>query len=68
MAFPAVITFLSTLVSGYTFAHIVGCGINGLGVAQVLLMYVPMVFGTAGMNAVCVAILTPVLKKALKRA
>ena len=68
VAFPAVITFLSTLVSGYTFALIVGCGINGLGVAQVLLMYVPMVFGTAGMNAVCVAILTPVLKKALKRA
>ena len=68
VAFPAVITFLSTLVSGYTFALIVGCGINGLGVAQVLLMYVPMVLGTAGMNAVCVAILTPVLKKALKRA
>ena len=68
VAFPAVITFLSTLVSGYTFALIVGCGINGLGVAQVLLMYVPMVFGTAGMNAVCAAILTPVLKKALKRA
>ena len=46
------------------------CGILVLvlGVAQVLLMYVPMVFGTAGMNAVCVAILTPVLKKALKRA
>lgn len=68
VAFPAVITFLSTAVSGYTFALIVGCGINGLGVAEVLVMYVPMVFGTAAMNAVCAAILTPVLKKALKRA
>ena len=68
VAFPAVITFLSPVVSGYTFALIVGCGINGLGVAQVLVMYVPRVIGTAGMNAVCAAILTPVLKKALKRA
>ena len=41
---------------------------NGLGVAEVMVMYAVMVLGTAAMNCVVAAILTPVLKKALKLA
>lgn len=66
VVFPAIITFLTTVVSGYTFAIIVGCIINGLGLGQVLVMYVPMVFGTAAVNAVLVGILAPIMKKILK--
>ena len=68
VAFPFVITFISTVFSGYTFALIVGCAMNGLGVAEVFAVYAVMVLGTAVMNAVLVAILTPIIKKALKRA
>lgn len=64
---PLVSTFLSTVVSGYTFAIIVGVCINGLALAPVLAMYVPMVFGTALFNCILVQILTVPLRKVLKR-
>ena len=67
MVLPVIITFVSTLFSGYCFALIVGAGINHVAVAAVLAMYAPMVFGTAAMNAVAAAILTPVLKTVLKK-
>ena len=64
---PVIITFVTTLFSGYCFALIVGAGINHVAVAAVLAMYAPMVFGTAAMIAVAAAILTPVLKTVLKK-
>ena len=67
VAFPAIITFLSTVVSGYTFSLIVGCALNGLDVAAVFATYSIVVLPTACMNAVFVAILTPILKAALKK-
>ena len=67
VAFPFIITFISTVVSGYTFCFIVGCAMNGLDVATVFVMYIPMVFGTATANSILVAILVPVLKAVLKR-
>ena len=60
------ITFISMAFSGYTFALIVGSVMNGLPVAAVFATYAVMVVGTASMNCALVAILTPVLKKALK--
>ena len=65
IAIPAVIAFLTTVVSGYTFALIVGCAMNGLGVGVCLATYAVMVLGTAAMNAVVVAVLTPVLGSVL---
>ncbi len=64
---PLVTTFLSTVVSGYTFAIIVGVCINGLELLPVIAMYVPMVFGTALFNCILVQILTVPLRKVLKR-
>ena len=66
IVFPAIITFISTVFSGYTFALVVGSAMNGLSVAAVFVTYAVMVLGTAAMNAVLAAILTPVLKKTLK--
>ena len=66
VVFPLIITFISTAFSGYTFALIVGSVMNGLPVAAVFATYAVMVVGTASMNCALVAILTPVLKKALK--
>ena len=66
VVFPLIITFISTAFSGYTFALIVGSVMNGLSVAAVFATYAVMVVGTASMNCVLVAILTPVLKKASK--
>ena len=66
VVFPLIITFISTAFSGYTFALIVGSVMNGLPVAAVFATYAVMVVGTASMNCVLVAILTLVLKKALK--
>ena len=68
VVFPFVITFVATVFSGYMFALIVGSAMNGLPVAAVFVTYAVMVFGTATLNAILVAILTPVLKKALKLA
>ena len=62
-----VITFLSTIVSGYTFAMIVGVAVAHLEPLAVFGVYVVMVLGTATMNAVLAAILTPVLRAVLKR-
>ena len=67
VVFPFVITFLSTVVSGYTFCIIVGCVMNGLNLGAVFVMYIPMVFGTATANSILVAILVSVLKAVLKR-
>ena len=67
VVFPLIIAFISTVFSGYTFALIVGVGLSGLGVAEVLVMYAVMVLGTATMNAVVAAILAPVLRSVLKR-
>ncbi len=63
---PLVTTFLSTVVSGYTFAVIVGC-INGLDLMAILITYAVMVFGTAAINCVIVEILALPLRKVLKR-
>lgn len=63
---PLVATFLSTVVSGYTFAIIVGC-LNGLDLGAILVMYAVMVFGTATINCVIVEILALPLRKVLKR-
>lgn len=65
---PFIVTFVATVFSGYVFALIVGSAMNGLPVAAVFVTYAVMVFGTAALNAILVAILTPVLKKALKLA
>ena len=63
---PVVTTFLSTVVSGYTFAIIVGL-MNGLELPVIFVTYAVMVFGTATFNAILVQILTPLLRKVLKR-
>ncbi len=63
---PIVNTFLSTVVSGYTFAIIVGL-MNGLALPVIFVTYAVMVFGTATFNAVLVQILTPLLRKVLKK-
>lgn len=67
VAAPAIIAFLSTVVSGYTFALIVGVAVAHLSPIAVFGVYAVMVFGTATMNAVLAAILTPVLRAVLKR-
>ena len=64
VVFPLIITFVATVVSGYTFALIVGSVMNGLPVVAVFATYAVMVLGTAVMNCILVAILTPILKKA----
>lgn len=66
VALPAIITFVSTVFSGYTFALVVGCAMNGLSATVVFATYAVMVLGTATMNAVLAAILTPILRKTLK--
>lgn len=66
VAFPLVVTFVSTTFSGYTFALIAGTA-NGLGVAEIMVVYAVMVLGTATMNAIMAAVLTPVLRSVLKR-
>ena len=63
---PCVTTFLSTVVSGYTFAIIVGL-MNGLALPVIFVTYAIMVFGTATFNAILVQILTPLLRKVLKK-
>ena len=63
---PIVTTFLSTVVSGYTFAIIVGL-MNGLELPVIFVTYAVMVFGTATFNAILVQILTPLLRKVLKK-
>ncbi len=67
VAFPAVITFVSTIFSGYTFAMIVGVTMSGLEPMAVFGVYAVMVLGTAAMNCVVAAILVPVLRKVLKK-
>ena len=67
VAFPAVITFVSTIFSGYTFAMIVGVAVSGLEPVAVFGVYAVMVLGTAAMNCVVAAILVPVLRKVLKK-
>ena len=67
VAVPAVITFVSTIFSGYTFAMIVGVTVSGLEPMAVFGVYVVMVLGTAAMNCVVAAILVPVLRKVLKK-
>lgn len=64
---PLVSTFVSTLVSGYTFAIIVGVVLNGLSLLVTLATYAVMVFGTAALNCVLVGILTVPLRKVLKK-
>ena len=63
---PFVNTFLSTVVSGYTFAIIVGL-MNGLELPVIFVTYAIMVFGTATFNAILVQILTPLLRKVLNK-
>ena len=65
--FPIITTFISTVFSGYTFAMIVGVVVAHLDPLAVFGVYAVMVLGTATMNAVLAAILTPVLRAVLKR-
>lgn len=67
VVFPIVITFISTVFSGYTFAMIVGVAVAHLDPLAVFGVYAVMVLGTATMNAVLAAILAPVLRAVLKR-
>ena len=67
VVFPIIITFISTVFSGYTFAMIVGGAVAHLDPLAVFGVYAVMVLGTATMNAVLAAILTPVLRAVLKR-
>ncbi len=67
VVFPAVITFVSTIFSWYTFAMIVGVTVSGLEPVAVFGVYAVMVLGTAAMNCVVAAILVPVLRKVLKK-
>ena len=67
VAFPATITFVSTIFSGYTFAMIVGVTVSGLDPMAVFGVYAVMVLGTAAMNCVVAAILVPILRKVLKK-
>lgn len=64
---PTVNTFLSTVVSGYTFAIIVGVVMNGLPLTVTLATYAVMVFGTALLNCILVTILVIPLRKVLKK-
>lgn len=64
---PLVSTFVSTVVSGYAFALIVGVLVNGLSLPVTMATYTVMVFGTAIINCVLVAILAPSLRKVLNR-
>ena len=64
---PIVITFVTTVVSGYTFAMIVGVAISHLAALAVFGVYAAMVLGTAAMNSVLAVILVPVLRAVLKR-
>ncbi len=63
---PLVSTFLSTMVSGYTFALIVGL-MNGLDLGAIAITYAIMVFGTALVNCILVEILALPLSRVLKR-
>lgn len=67
VVFPAVITFVSTVVSGYTFALITGVVVSGLEPLAVFGVYAVMVLGTATMNTVLAIILTPILRAVLKK-
>lgn len=64
---PLVSTFLATVVSGYTFALIVGVCLNGLPLGVTLVTYAVMVFGTAAVNCVLVQILVIPLQRVLKK-
>ncbi|WP_261428510.1 ATP-binding cassette domain-containing protein [Xiamenia xianingshaonis] len=64
---PPVATFLSTVVSGYAFAIIVGVALNGLSLPVTLATYAIMVFGTAAINCIVVTVLDIPLRKVLKR-
>ncbi|MEE8723054.1 MAG: hypothetical protein SOI38_08795 [Eggerthellaceae bacterium] len=63
---PFVTTFLSTVVSGYTFAFIVA-SMNGIALPAAFVMYAVMVFGTAAFNAILVQILVLPLRSVLKK-
>lgn len=63
---PFVSTFLSTVVSGYTFAIILAV-MNGISIPVALVTYALMVFGTATLNTILVGVLYYPLKKVLKR-
>ena len=63
---PFVTTFLSTVVSGYTFAIIVGL-MNGMPLPVIFVTYAIRVFGTATFNAILEQSLTPLLTKGPKK-
>ena len=63
---PLVNTFISTVVSGYTFAFIVGFML-GLDPVAIIITYAVMVFGTALFNCILVQILTVPLRVVLKK-
>lgn len=61
-----VATFISTVVSGYTFVLLLAA-MNGISIPVALVTYAVMVFGTALFNAILVTILVVPLRKVLKR-
>lgn len=64
---PLLSTFVSTVVSGYSFAMIVGVAVAGLSPLAVFGVYAVMVLGTAAVNCILVQILAFPLCKVLKR-
>lgn len=63
---PLVATFISTVVSGYTFVLLLAT-MNGIDIPVALVTYALMVFGTATFNCILVQILVIPLKKVLKK-
>lgn len=63
---PIIATFLSTVVSGYTFVLLLAA-LNGIAIPVALVTYAVMVFGTATFNCILVQILVIPLQKVLKK-
>lgn len=63
---PLVATFLSTVVSGYTFVLLLAL-VNGIAIPVALVTYAVMVFGTAVFNSILVQVLVVPLRKVLKK-
>ncbi|NPD30823.1 hypothetical protein HLV37_02875 [Eggerthellaceae bacterium zg-1084] len=65
-ASPFVVTFLTTVASGYTFVFVLAF-MNGIALPAAVVGYALMVFGTAAFNAVLVQVLVMPLRAVLKR-
>ena len=63
---PVISTFAATVVSGYAYVFALAV-VNGISIPVAAVSYAFMVFATAAFNCILVGILTPPLKKVLKR-